>query len=89
MEQFSGTDEFYAFMDLLGRMLAEAGLTESSRRLHVLIHEVAWTTGSELLGELGVELKRIQELHDPRLPAELSEAVSRSLRFVRKYWPDL
>ena len=89
MEQFSGTDDFYAFVDLLGTRLSEEGLAEHSRELHVLIHEVAWTTGSELLGELGAELKRIQELHEPHLPADVSEAIARSLGFVRQYWPDL
>lgn len=89
MEQFSGTDDFYAYMDLLGARLSAEGLPDHARKLHTLIHDVAWTTGSELLGELGVELKRIQDLHDPHLPSDLSEAIARSLHFVRKYWPEL
>ena len=58
-------------------------------KLHALVHEVAWTSGSELLGELGLELKRIQDLHQSHLPPDLIQAISRSLNFVRQYWPDL
>ena len=89
MQPFSGTDDFYAFIDLLGQRLSGEGLAEHAAKLHSLIHEVAWTSGSELLGELGLELKRIQELHEPHLPSDLMEAISRALEFVREFWPDL
>ena len=75
MDQFSGTDDFYAFIDLLGERLAAAGLSQDEQRLHCLVHKVAWTTGSKLLGELGLELNRIRDLHDSHLPADLSAAI--------------
>ncbi len=89
VEQFSGTDDFYGFIDLLVKRLSTEGLADHAAKLHTLIHDVAWTSGSELLGELGLELKRIQELHEPHLPSDLVEAISRSRAFVREYWPDL
>ncbi len=89
VQQFSGTDEFYGFIDLLGQRLTTEGLAEHASKLHTLVHEVAWTTGSELLGELGLELKRIQELHEPHLPSDLLAGISRALEFTREYWPDL
>ena len=75
MDQFSGTDDFYASIDLLGERLAAAGLSQDAQRLHYPVQKVAWTTGSELLGELGLELKRIQDLPDSHLPADLSAAI--------------
>ncbi len=68
-------DDFYAFNNLVGERLAAAGVSQDEQRLHYLVHTVAWTTGSELLGELGLELKRIQDLPDSHLPADLSAAI--------------
>ena len=89
MQEFSGTDDFYGFIDLLAQRLSDEGLADHAAKLHGLIHDVAWTSGSELLGELGAELERVQELQEPHLPTDLVEAVTRSLTFVRQYWPDL
>lgn len=89
MQEFSGTDDFYGFIDLLAQRLSDEGLTNHAAKLHALTHDVAWTSGSELIGELGVELKRLQALHEPQLPADLMEAVTRALTFVRQYWPGL
>ncbi len=50
----------YECFDELAASLRNDGLSDEADRLHVLLHEVAWTTGSEMLGELGQELKRIE-----------------------------
>ena len=39
--------------------LRDDGLAKDAERLHFLIHKVAWTTGSELLGELGQEITKL------------------------------
>lgn len=56
----------YECFDELTASLRNDGLSKEADRLHVLLHEVAWTTGSELLGELGQELKRIELEGSPK-----------------------
>ena len=46
----------YAPFDELIASLRMDGLGPEADRLHELIYKVAWTTGSELLGEVGGEL---------------------------------
>ena len=41
MQQFSETDEFYGFIDLLGQRLSMEGLAEHASKLHTLVHDVA------------------------------------------------
>jgi hypothetical protein len=86
---FASSDEFYSFVDLLAQRLSEEGLPEQGRKIHFLLHEVAWTTSSELIGELGAVLLAVQREAEPHLPADVLEALARSLRAVRRVWPEL
>ena len=89
MESFDSFDDFYAFVDLMADRLSEEGLAEHGQKLRSLIHEVAWTTGSELLGDLGSELRLLQRVHGAHLPADLSSAIARSMSFISQFWPAL
>ena len=40
--------------------LCAEGFAKDADRLHYLIHKVAWTTGSELVGELGQEIIKLR-----------------------------
>ena len=66
--------------------LRAAGHASTADKLHIVLHRVAWTTGSELLGELGAELLRFQQSTPSASPA-VQESVSRSLAMVRRVWP--
>ena len=47
----------------------------------------AWTTSSEMIGELGRAVLRLRK--QPKLPAEVSRLVGRCMSEVRKVWPQL
>jgi hypothetical protein len=49
---------YECFDELIRRLRAE-GHVAPADKLHRLPHEVAWTTGSELIGELGFPSTRI------------------------------
>jgi hypothetical protein len=58
---FANNTEFYAFIDTIGQQLRGTGRVDDAERLHTLIHKVAWTTSSELFGELRIALRDIRE----------------------------
>ena len=49
----TSVDAFYKEVDHLISLLQSAGLKADADKLHSLLHECAWTTGSELIEELG------------------------------------
>lgn len=75
------------FDDLIASLRFD-GLSAEADRLHVLLHEVAWTTGSELLGELGQELKKIEEGGTAKPSGETREKIAECFRMVLRVWPD-
>ena len=44
--RFKSLEEYYKAIDGLSGMLTAEGITEEARRLHELLHEMAWTTSS-------------------------------------------
>jgi hypothetical protein len=51
--QFKSNQEFYDHIDVLCVGLREAGCADEADRLWGLIHQVAWTTSTELLAHQG------------------------------------
>ncbi len=78
----------YECFDDLVASLRNDGLSDEADRLHVLLHEVAWTTGSELLGELGQALKSIEQEGSPKMSAKSLETTEECFRMVFRVWPD-
>ena len=78
----------YECFDELTASLRNDGLSKEADRLHVLLHEVAWTTGSELLGELGQELKRIELEGSPKRSTKSLAKIEECFRMVVRVWPD-
>jgi hypothetical protein len=78
----------YGCFDELIVALRADGLTRKADKLHYLLHNVAWTTGSELVGELGQELKQIE--HDSsKIRSELTgEKIEQCFEMVLFVWPD-
>jgi hypothetical protein len=54
------SDEFPAVIDAIRDKLKSCGLIEEADRLHTLVHKMAWTTSSEIYGELSLALKEVQ-----------------------------
>jgi hypothetical protein len=62
------------------------GLAQDAERLHYLIHKVAWTTGSELLGELGREIAKLRGEHEARFSSSTRDQMEEALEMVARVW---
>jgi hypothetical protein len=78
----------FAEFDELISMLRAEGHAHVAQRLHTLLHEVAWTTGSELMGELGLEIVKFQRSNLLGSP-ELQELTRRCMAAVKQVWPSI
>lgn len=78
----------YDCFDELIALLRHDGFSAQADRLNVLLHQVAWTTGSELLGELGQKLKEIEKRESTKLSGESREKIGECFRMVFRVWPD-
>jgi len=82
-----GTDD--EIFDQLIYNLKEQGFNEPADNLNELLHQIAWTSSSEMLGELGLEILRTEKKYKNRLDPKTSKAVKSCLRVVRKVWPSI
>ena len=73
--RFTAMDEFYAAVDALIERLTAEKHDDDARRLHTLMHEIAWTTGSELLGELVMAFKDMNGKHSRELTRKIDECI--------------
>ena len=74
-------------VDQLIAALRSDGLDEDARTLHTLVHEMAWTTSSELMGEIGKELRKIKATCRGRLSLNSKNAMSEVSAIVGRAWP--
>ena len=81
--KFANNDEFYAFIDVITEKLRKNGATQDADRLHELIHKIAWTTSTELLGEIRIALKKIRN-ERAGLPSALSSDIRYAIRTINK-----
>lgn len=65
--------ELYAAVDLLIEDLRTSGHKADADELHVLMNEMVWTTGSELMCELGLVLGKMKGRHSGPLLARIKE----------------
>ena len=78
----------FAPFDELVASLRTDGLTNDADRLHFMIHKVAWTTGSELVGELGQAMKDVAGQHGRSLSEVSRLKMETAFEMVRTVWPD-
>jgi hypothetical protein len=71
--RFKSLDEFYPAVDVLIARLSSEGHPADAQKLDDLLHGTAWTTGSELLGELMLVLKNMRGKYSRELENEISE----------------
>jgi hypothetical protein len=79
--------DYECFEELI-KLLQTSGNTATAQRLDDLLHRVAWTTGSELIGELGLEILAFQRTMPGDSP-ELQCAINRCMIMVKRIWPDI
>ena len=75
--KYKSLDEFYKAVDNLIEKLNTSGFNEEAGKINSLMHETAWTMGSELLGELSMVLKGMKQTY----PKEISEEIKQCLAF--------
>jgi len=78
-------DPFGALIDYLKK----DGLNDEAAKLHVLAREMAWTTGTEYLGEFGHAMASMRKVVKHRASAETKVAWRASAKVIRKAWPSL
>jgi hypothetical protein len=79
--KLASSDEFPAVIDAVRDKLRSDGFIEEADRLHNLVHEMAWTTSSELYGELLLALKEIRKEHRD-LPSDIAAEIRRLIRSI-------
>lgn len=77
--RFAGSGEFPAVVDAISDKLRGVGFVEEAGRLDALVHEMAWTTSSELFGELLLALKQIRSERSD-LPSEIAGEIDRIIK---------
>jgi hypothetical protein len=78
---------FQDIIDELTAALKADGLEEEARTLHTLVHEMAWTTSSEFMGEVGKALGKIKSTRRGRLSPNSKKAMAKVFAIVGRPWP--
>jgi len=84
---FRSNNDFYDYLDSTVIEMLQAGLNKEAERLDFLLHKVAWTTSTELFGELGLSILKILEL--PNLSPSIRSRLQYCIAAVRVVLPDL
>lgn len=77
----------YEPFDRLIVSLRNDGLLKEADQLYFMIHKVAWTSGSELIGELGQSIKKIKKENINSLSADSIKNIKESMKMVKRVWP--
>lgn len=83
----SANDGYQCFEQLIVNLRAE-GHGDVAAKLDYLLHKLAWTTGSELLGELGLQILDFRREH-ATVTAELRQSLGSCMDTVRRVWPNI
>ncbi len=78
---------YVPFDELIASLRAD-GLSADGDRLHFMIHKVAWTTGSELIGELGQAMKDVAGEHGDCFSDGTRAKMEAAFEMVMRVWPD-
>lgn len=70
--RFTNLDEYYKAINALIECLKNEGHAKEAQKLYTLMH-TAWTTSSELLGELQLALKGMKGHYSQKLRKEIDE----------------
>jgi hypothetical protein len=69
--------------------LEEDGLAADAKQLNTLLRDVAWTTGSEFLGEFGLRMKELKTTQWHRMSSKTRASFRSATRAIVKVWPDI
>jgi hypothetical protein len=86
MTEFQSPDDLHRYISTTIQMLLDSDLSNASSRLQE-INGTYFTSGSEWMGEVGLEIKRIQKTYS--LSKALEERFEVILEEIHKAWPDI
>ena len=86
MHTFESNDEFYKHLDKLTASLGESGFSEAGQKISFLLHKVAWTTSSELFGELRILFRELLAQHRDSLPQSISDDLRDCIQVIDRAW---
>ena len=78
----------YEPFDRLIVSLRNDGPLKEANLLHHMIHSVAWTTSSELIGELGQTIKKISKESPLSISETSKKNMLEAMKMVKRVWPD-
>ena len=81
MKAYSSTQDFYNHIDEIVEILRSTEHSRSAEKIYSLIHKVAWTTSSELFGELRNEFVLLKK-NKKSLPDNVYEAVKTFIKTI-------
>ena len=79
--KFTSNAELYEFIDTIAERLRRRDRFADAARLHTLIHKVAWTTSTELFGELRITLQQMQGKNKPA-DADLASDIAAAIQIL-------
>ncbi len=84
----SGDDFLEVLSQAIDRLRA-AGFEEDARNLRDVAFETAWTSSSEMIGEIALAIFRVQQRARGRLPKEVAKALDLCMHHVKGVWPGI
>jgi hypothetical protein len=79
-------DGYDCFRELIQELRREH-FDEVAGKIDLLLNHVAWTTGSELTGELGAAIRDFERAQ-PAVSPSLRSTLDACMRIVLRVWPD-
>jgi|GEM_PF-2425974 hypothetical protein len=83
---FSSSESITQYLDGLVECFRDCGVSEAADELHHLLHDSAWTTSSEWLGEIKLLLARVRRTNQESLSSAALEKVDKFIAFVDDAW---
>ncbi len=71
------------------RSLDECGCADEAARLRELVHETAWSSSSEMIGDIGLVILAIRDSAADRLSDEAASLLERCMEMVRRVWSEI
>jgi hypothetical protein len=85
MRSYVSNQQFYDHIDQVVASLKSTGQVEIANQIDYLLHKVAWTTTSELFGELRDRFEQALKSPTP-LPSEIEVELKGFIVTINKAW---
>jgi len=85
MRRYESNQQFYDHIDAMVLSLKAIGETDISDEIDMLLHKTAWTTTSELFGELRIRLEKLLQAEQP-LPAAIKSDIQGCINTINRAW---